>query len=383
MSNTLAIVTAVTGAVVGIGGLAFGAWNAQQEREERRASTDRESNLRMQLQYATEAHARQLAHDERSYETKAKAYEDMLFALGLVLLNLEAGIGRAAQRLGLGGETPIHLGSAGLSDSMPESPRNEELLRLAARVSAFGSETVSQLVEDFTEGAYGLTKALDSVGDTPGPKRMSQARRQAMQRLVQMRTRVAVMADTLEAVEWLFREWSPDSDEPRAAWADQHTDALRSLQELRFAGPQALQGWWTYPPKDELNIGQQVFDLEHTCNAFEDAAEAAHKVVADLLDKTDDPELANVREYQLENVLFQQRQQESQQMLVADLGIPAWERRRVGVDGPPPEHPEETVRFSHVATLHPVLPLFTSMRDRLRSQMREIQTHVQAELAHP
>jgi hypothetical protein len=70
-------------------------------------------------------------------------------------------------------------------------------------------------------------------------------------------------------------------------------------------------------------------------------------------------------------------------MLVADLGIPAWEKQRVGVDGLPPEHAEETFRFSHVATLYPALPLVTSMRDRLRAQMREIQTHVQTELAQP
>lgn len=137
-----ATISVITSGILGALGLAFGAWNAQKERQSR--AVDREF-------------ARESGRLERVEARRAEMYVDMLANLETELHSFE----RIYPVVG-----PLPPPPASLSDA--------EWIRLKARTVALGSPEVVELVQEFFRisadfvKAWQACEALDNAGARPG-----------------------------------------------------------------------------------------------------------------------------------------------------------------------------------------------------------------------
>ena len=330
MSSAAALVTAITGAVVGITGVIYAWSNSRSERTERE-----------RLEGLARAHERQLAQDVRSFESKGKVYEDLLFTLGLVAIRLEAGV-QSIERLWALDRGGISVRTIGLDETLPQAPGNEELLRLAARVGTFGSETISPLVEQFVRLAADLGQAVDSFTSTAAPEGQDEETRELLREYIEGRRGFVLAADALQEVEGKLRTLLPDEDSHLLAWEKQHHAALNELTEftdtlLRLDSlPIPEDPYWRVQV-----LGEEVPRLESIANVLTNATHEGFAII-------------------------QSESQDEVALLQLELVDPDYRQHRLE------------------RKLEPLLPydvhLLRRKRDDLQTLGRDIQEHAQREL---
>jgi hypothetical protein len=121
VADPIALASVLTSGAVGIGGLAFGLWNARQEREARSGEAQEERQ-----------HQRKLGRQQRIYDRRSDVYVSLL-------TNLERETASAERIYPLMEPAP----------SPPKPLNDDEWMALKASIAAFGSEAVQALVADF------------------------------------------------------------------------------------------------------------------------------------------------------------------------------------------------------------------------------------------
>jgi hypothetical protein len=142
----LPAVSIISGALIGLGGLGFGWWNAKSERRLQLLLSDKEG-----------VRQREKGQETREYDARKDTYRELLYVLGLLLIHLEYKV-PSAERL-----TEVLRGrefgddKSVLSDPFGESispPERAQLLQTAAKVATLGSLEVSDMAERFLVEYY-------------------------------------------------------------------------------------------------------------------------------------------------------------------------------------------------------------------------------------
>jgi hypothetical protein len=236
-------------------------------------------------------------------------------------------------------------------------------MRLAARIGAFGSLSVSDLVEEFLQTAYDLDRSLDPLASSLSPDEEDEEIRDLARRYLESSKNFWSRVDEIDETQAMLRDAVPSDDERLTSWAERNKWDLEGLEQWKqdletdpYAGRTLLTDLpWTrsdWRGDDQLSIEAKRERLKETtywqearCSALADAAHHAQTILRSVLDETE------YREWM--TYLFE----------------PAAKRARL--------------RRKFNTFFDEDVLWIEAQRDRLRSLMRRIRERVQDELARP
>jgi hypothetical protein len=143
--NTVAILAVILGPAVGAVGIVFGRLQARDQQ-----------NHALKLAESQQAHERRLRTGDRLFEKRGSVYLDLFKFVDLQIARVER-------------TNPTF--TLGPPEDPPDPPDPDEVARMQAEASVWGSETVWQLVLEFTRavtGFYLASSSLEAVKGRPG-----------------------------------------------------------------------------------------------------------------------------------------------------------------------------------------------------------------------